>query len=235
MNEERPATIQEGGMHRLKAELSQLATHCGFTGITQVYPSLLAADEQSVKNFLCQIRPPDLYNSTCHDLSDKIDDICAIVQSIKPRETLVRVPQLSSNCDDFEGRLEPDQLFLDYIYKTSFDDIPEQFSTPFGKHRDFFHGFFGAVEDIPKEYINIDTDDTNSNDIFYTDTDQDELTAHESQLDSIACPDSDELALAEAQPTVPADPGHNEVCMGIGPERSRKRQKCTQVVINFLS
>jgi hypothetical protein len=72
-------------------ELNQLAIDCGFSGVNQTYSSLLTADEQSVKNFLHQVRLPAIYNSAWHELPDEINKICAILQDIKPREAPIRV------------------------------------------------------------------------------------------------------------------------------------------------
>lgn len=130
--------------------------------------------------------------------------------------------------------MDNDHLFLDYIYKTSFDEVPGRFSTPFAKQRDFFHSFFGTTEDIPREQVNIDRDGASDDDSFYTNVNQGEPAAYDSGMRSTTWPDSDEGTLSEIHSTVQGNPEYDEICTHLGPERPRKRKKCGQVIINLF-
>lgn len=59
-------------------------------------------------------------------------------------------PDISNGCGRPRlGALQADEgyLLLDYIYSTSYDTAPKRYLTSFAVTRDFFHGFFGTMQD----------------------------------------------------------------------------------------
>ena len=144
-------------------ELASLASENGFQRIRQHYPNLQNVDAEIVEDFLRETRPPEFYRIEPMDLHDNIQAICAILQGIRQSPTTTKIPELTSDYDDcgwdiinrcgipFEKAFLADRqyLFLNIIYSNSYSIIPKRYLTSFNIKRDFFHSFFGTLEEGP--------------------------------------------------------------------------------------
>ena len=130
-------------------DLAQFAVDCGYGILHQAFDGLGVVDELAVKDFLCEVRPSELYYSGYHELSDQIKSICAIVQTIEPRKSLIESPQQSSDSDDLGGYYGIDRLFYSHVYDGIIRASPGRHLTSYSHWRDFFYRFFGTLDDVP--------------------------------------------------------------------------------------
>lgn len=151
VNRDELAQAQDASLWRSKMDLAQFAVDCGYSTIRPAFAGLDAVDERAVKQFLRHIRPPELYHSADHELSDQIKSVRTIVQSIAPRKYSVGTPELSSDCDDLGPHYGVNCLSYAHVYDGFVSSIPQRHPTSYGRWRDFFQRFFGTPEDVPDQ------------------------------------------------------------------------------------
>lgn len=201
------AHAQDARLWRSRMDLAQFAVDCGYGILRQASDGLGVVDELAVKDFLCEVRPSELYHSGYHELSDQIKSICAIVQTIEPRKPLIESPQQSSDSDDLGGYYGIDRLFYSHVYDGIVRAGPGRHLTSYGHWRDFFHRFFGTPDDVPDHRSSREA------------TPEDNTTAAETS------PGSPEMSLAEEHSLARETAMANDSCVDKNSERPRKRQK----------
>ena len=176
--------------------LAQFAVDCGYGILHQASGGLGFVHELAVKDFLCDVRPSELYHSGFHELSDQIKSICAIMQNTEPRKPSLESPQQSSDSDDLGTYYGIDRLFYSHVYDGIGRAGPGRHLTSYGHWRDFFYSFFGTPDDVPD---------------------------HRSSRE--ATPGSPEISLAEEHSLARETAMANDNCVDKPSERPRKRQK----------
>lgn len=198
------AHAQDARLWRSRMDLAQFAVDCGYSVLHRASESLGFVDELAVNDFLRDVRPSELYHSGCHELSDQVKSICAIVQTIEPRKPSTRSPLQSSESNDLGAYYGIDRLFYSHVYDGTVRAGPGRHLTSYGHWRDFFYRFFGTPDDVPQPSR--------------------EATPEDNMTEAETSPGSPEMSLAEEHSLGREFALANDSCVDQNSAPPRKRQ-----------